>query len=264
MNEQTDNTQPAQEAPAEQAANTNTADNKAKTPAEQLQAVSRKYFNSSAMAGAQDAMGAVLEICAANGLDPVLNFNPDEEFPETHGLAIIPLTERVEGFGNVTKGVAFAAIPDFEAVIAKPEGQAFVRKQLLDCMVRQVSSSCKQKEGQLTSIPLSVLDFCTSSRSSGLAGFNHVATLFVKALKKKGLKLMSKALLRQILASASFAEQQYPRLPQANWVAVLNSMVSHAEKDSIDVSGLRHWVSTRDTETIDMKDVDLTDIDSLV
>jgi hypothetical protein len=88
--------------------------------------------------------------------------------------------------------------------------------------------------------------------------------LYVKALKAKGLKLISKALLRQILASSAFAQQQYPRLPQENWVHVLNSMIGHAAKDSIDVSGLQHWIDTRDTETVDMKDVDLTDIDSLV
>jgi len=257
MNQLADNTQAGSNQEAPQAPAT-------KTPAEQLQDVARQYFPSTAMDAAQEAMGTVIAVCAENELDPVLNFNPDEDFPETHGLAIIPLTERVEGFGNVTKGVAIAAIPDFEAILEKPEGQAFIRKQTLDNLVRQVAASCKQKEGQLTSIPLSIVDFCTSSRASGLAGFNHVATLFVKALKKKGLKLMSKALLRQILASASFAEQQYPRLPQANWVAVLNSMIAHAEKDNIDVSGLRHWVSTRDTETIDMKDVDLTDIDQLV
>ncbi len=231
---------------------------------EALQAVERKYFGSAALEAGQVYISTAMEACHANNIDAVLNFDAAEEFPAGYGLAVIPLTERVDGQGNVTKGMAIAAIPDFETIAADADGSSWVQKQITDAMLRQVSTAAKSKDGQLTSIPFKVADFATSSRSSGLAGFNHVGALFVKALKTKGLKLMSKALLRQILASAAFAEQQYPRLPQENWVAVLSSMVSHAAKDGIDVSGLKHWLSTRDTETVDMADVDLTDIDAMV
>lgn len=257
MTELTDNTQNT-------SGNDNTGNAQAKTPAQRLQEVERKIFTSVHLEAGQEYLGKVMELCRQCEIDPVFNFDTEADFPEFYGLAIIPLSERVEGHGNVTKGIAIAAIPDYAAIVAKPEGAAWIAKQASDNMLRQVATACKSKEGQANSIPFSVIDFSTSSRASGLAGFNHVASLYVKALKAKGLKLISKALLRQILASKSFAEQQYPRLPQDNWLAVLNSMIQHAEKDSIDVSGLRHWINTRDTENVDMGDIDLSDIDSLV
>lgn len=252
MNTETDNTTET------------TATEPAKTPVQLLQEVERKVFGSNALDAGQEYIGKVMALCEINEINPVFNFDTEADFPQNYGLSVIPLTERVEGMGNVTKGIAVAAIPDFDAIVDTAEGAAWIAKQATDNMLRQVATACKSKDGQLNSIPFSIIDFSTSSRASGLAGFNHVASLYVKALKAKGLKLISKALLRQILASKSFAEQQYPRLPQDNWVAVLNSMIAHAAKDSIDVAGLRHWINTRDTETVDMGDVDLTDIDSLV
>lgn len=231
---------------------------------EALQAIKRKNFPSTALDAGQLYVTKALEVAAANQIDPVFNFDIEDDFPTGYGLAVIPLTESITGHGFVTKGLAIAAIPDYATVANDPAGVNWIQSQITAAMLRQIASAAKSKTGQLTSIPFKVADFATSSRSSALAGFNHVATLFVAALKKKGLDLMSKAFLRQILASSSFAEQQYPRLPQKNWVAVLNSMINHAEKDNVDVTGLRNWLKTRDTETVNMADVDLSDIDAMV
>lgn len=229
-----------------------------------LQDVERKYFGSNALEAGQTYVGEVIAICGKENISPVLNFDADEEFPAGYGLAVLPITERVAERGNVVRGVSIAAIPDFVTVSENEQGADWIKKQTIDAMLRQVAAASKAKDGSFTSIPFSVSDFVTSARSSGLAGFNHVATSFVKALKTKGLKLMSKGFLRQILASAAFAEQQYPRLPQENWVTVIQSMITHAEKDGIDVAGLKHWQSTRDTVEVDMGDIDLSDIDDLV
>ncbi len=231
---------------------------------EALQAIKRKHFSSTALEDGQKYIGEVMQVCDANSIDPVFNFDIEQEFPEGYGLAVIPLTKQVAGFGNVTQGIAIAAVPDYDTVAANPDGVLWIQKQTNAAMLRQIATAAKAETGQITSIPFKVADFATTARSTGLLAFNHLATAYVKALKTKGLKLMSKALLRQILASAAFAEQQYPRLPQSNWVAVINSMVKHAEKDGIDTTGLHDWLKTRDVETVKLTDVDLSDIDALV
>jgi len=240
---------------------TNTAE---QTEQPTLQDVEKKYFSSTQLEAGQTYIGEVMEICGRENVSPVLNFDSDEEFPAGYGLAVIPLTERVAERGNVTKGIAVAAIPDFEAVANDTAGGDWIKKQIVDAMIRQVNSAAKSDDGTLTSIPFSINDFVTSSRASGLAGFNAVAAQFVKALKKKGLKLLSKGILRQILASAAFAEQQYPKVAQESWVAVLDSMIKHAESEGVDTTGLKHWKGTRDKVEVDMNDFDLSDIDSLV
>ena len=194
-----------------------------------LQDIEKKFFPSSALDAGQEYIGSVMEICNRENISPVLNFDAEEEFPEGYGLAILPLSQRVAERGNVISGVAIAAVPEYETILADETGLAFIQKQIQDNVLRQVVAASKSKDGALTSIPYKIADFTTSTRASGLAAFNHVATMFVKALKGKGLKLLSKGFLRQILASAAFAEQQYPRIPQDNWVHVLNSMVAHAQ-----------------------------------
>lgn len=231
---------------------------------EQLQAIKRKHFPSTALEAGQKYITEVLEVCEANGVDPVFNFDAEQEFPDGYGICVIPLTESIPGMGYVTKGMCIAAVPDYATIADDKAGSSWIEKQVTSALMRQISTAAKAKTGQITSIPYKIHDFVTSARSSDLAGFNHVASLFVAALKKKGLRLMSKSILRQILASAAFAEQQYPTLPQSNWEAVIKSMIKHAAADGVDTSGLEHWLKTRDVEVVKMADVDLSDIDQLV
>ena len=107
-------------------------------------------------------------------------------------------------------------------------------------------------------------DFITSSRVSGLLAFNLVGSLFVSALKKKGLQFMTKVLLRQVLASAAFAEQQFPRIAQENWVIVLNSMIANVKKENVDAGVLQYWLDHRAETEIDTTEIDLSDIEGMV
>jgi len=230
-----------------------------------LQDIEKKYFPPAQLEAGTDYINAVMEIADAENVEPVFNFNPEETFPEGYGISIVPLTKRVPERGNLTYGVVIAAVPTVELLSSEDAGMNWVEKVVTDSLVKQVSASAKPKEdGAMISIPFKISEFITSARSSGLAAFNLVATDYVKALKTKGLKFMSKALLRQVLASAQFAEQQFPRISQENWQMVLQSMSQHVQAKGAEVGILTHWANTRNETTIDVSEIDLTDLDSMI
>ena len=211
------------------------------------------------------AVNQVVELASQANIEPILNFDPDAALPAGYGLAIIPLTKRVPERGNVVNGVCIAAIPSLETVVQAENGQDWVNKVVTDSLIKQVTIAAKPKdETSLTSLPLSVADFITSTRISGLAAFNEFASLFVSALKKKGLKFMSKVLLRQTLSSAAFAKQTFPRISQDNWNIVIQSMIDHASKAGIDAGVLKLWLETRDKVEVSTVELDLSDIDGML
>lgn len=230
-----------------------------------LQDVSRRSFTADDLESAQTYIGAAVQAAKLSEVEPVFNFDTNENLPEGYGLSVIPLTERVAGQGNVTKGLCIAAVPSVQTILQSDSGNAWVVKQLNDILIRSIKSAATPSDdGAISSLPLKVEDFTTSTRSSALAAFNAVASLFVKALKDKGLKFMSKGLLRQVLSSAAFAEQQFPRIGQDNWVIVINSIMSHAAKEGVDAGILKHWLTTRDAIEVSTADIDLSDIDGMV
>lgn len=230
-----------------------------------MQDIEKKHFPYEQLEQGGNYINEVMEICSRENVEPVFNFEPDGEFPEGYGLAVIPLQKRVPERGNITTGIVIAAIPSVDTLAADEAGINFINKLVTDNLVRQVTVSAKPKdEGAEISIPFKVSEFVTTSRSSGLAAFNAVATDYVKALKTKGLKFMSKVLLRQVLASAQFAEQQFPRLSQENWQLVLQSMIAHVKQKGMEAGVLAHWMSTRDTVEIDVAEIDLSDLDAMM
>lgn len=230
-----------------------------------LQDIERKHFAYENIEQGNEYAQSAIALAEKAGVEPVLNFDPEQDFPEGYGLAILPLTERVPERGNVTKGLCIAAIPSVAQVLETDSGQSWVTKQITDAMIRQVVSSAKPKdESAVASLPLKVEDFTTSSRSSGLAGFNAVASIYVRALKEKGLQFINKGLLKQVLVSSSFAESQFPRIAQENWVTVLQSMITHAAKEGFEAGNLSHWLKTRDQVEVSTADIDLSDIEDMV
>jgi hypothetical protein len=230
-----------------------------------VQDIEKKYFPPAQLEAGSNYINEVIEIASREGVEPIFNFDTAGEFPDGYGLAIIPLQKRVPERGNLTYGIVIAAIPSVDALAAEEAGVNYINKLIMDALIRQVTVSAKPKdEGAQISIPFKIDEFTTTSRSSGLAAFNAVATDYVKALKTKGLKFMSKALLRQVLASAQFAEQQFPRLSQDNWNLVLDSMMSHVKSKGMETGVLSHWKSTRDEVEIDMTEIDLSDLDEMV
>lgn len=230
-----------------------------------LQDVARKSFGADDLTNAQNYIGQVVEACNGAGVKPVFNFDTDAELPEGYGLSVIPLTERVTGQGNVTKGVCIAAVPSVNTILSADSGENWVVNQINSILLRSIKSAATPSDdGSISSIPFKVEDFTTSTRSSALAAFNAVASLYVAALKQKGLKFMSKALLRQVLSSADFAAQQFPKIDQENWQVVLKSMMAHASKEGIDSGILTHWANTRNEVEVSTADIDLSDIDGMV
>jgi hypothetical protein len=230
-----------------------------------LQDVARKSFSVDELESAQAYISKAVEAAKAEKVDPVFNFDVNENLPEGYGLAVIPLTERVTGKGNVTKGLCIAAIPSVNTILEADSGESWVIKQITDILIRNVKSSATPSDdGSITSIPFKVEDFTTSTRASALAAFNAVASLYVKALKEKGLKFMSKGLLRQVLASAAFAKQQFPKIDQDNWQLVIKSMKAHAAKDGLDAGILSHWAKTRDEVEVSTASIDLSDIEGIL
>jgi len=230
-----------------------------------VQDIEKKHFAPEQLEAGSNYINEVMQICSKENIEPIFNFDPEGEFPESYGLAIIPLQKRIPERGNLTYGIVIAAIPSVDALAAEEAGINYISKLVTDALIRQVTVSAKPKdEGAAISIPFKLEEFTTTSRSSGLAAFNAVATDYVKALKTKGLKFMSKVLLRQVLASAQFAEQQFPRLSQENWQLVLQSMIQHVKAKGMESGILAHWVKTRDEVEIDVTEIDLSDLDSMV
>lgn len=230
-----------------------------------LDTIEAKNFEASESQAASDYIQKVVEVCDVNSVEPVFNFDPNEPIPEGFGLSVIPLTKRIAGQGIVVEGVCISAIPSLDNIVAEVSGSAWIAKQILSIMVRAVKTAASKTAEDITSIPLKVGDFITSSRASGLLAFNACAPLYVKALKEKSsrLKFLNKALLRQILSSAAFAEQQLPGVDQAQWVLVINSMIAHAKTEGIESGLLSHWLNTRDQVEVDTGDIDLSDLDDM-
>ena len=230
-----------------------------------VQDIEKKFFPASQLDAGINYINEVMEIAGRENIEPVFNFDIEADFPEGYGLSIIPLQKRVPERGNLTYGIVVAAIPSVELLSTEEAGINWINKIITDSLLRQVATAAKPKdEGAVTSLPFKLDDFITTSRTSGLAAFNAVATDYVKALKSKGLKFMSKVLLRQVLASSQFAEQQFPRLSQDNWLVVLDSMQTHVKAKGMEVGILAHWKSTRDEIEIDVSEIDLTDLDELL
>lgn len=230
-----------------------------------LQDVEKKYFSSDNIEQGGAYVNEVVELAQNSNIEPVLNFNPQEELPDGYGLAVIPLTKRVPERGNVVNGICIAAIPELATIQAADNGQDWINKVITDNLIKNVTLAAKPKEeGALTSLPLSVADFITTARASGLAAFNEFASQYVSVLKKKGLKFMSKVLLRQTLSSAEFAKQTFPRIPQENWELVIKSMLEHAAKAGIDSGVLKLWLDTRSQAKVDMAEIDLGDLDKML
>lgn len=230
-----------------------------------MQDIERRYFAPDHLQDANEYINEAIAICENEGVQPIMNFDADADFPDGYGLAVIPITKRVAEQGNVTIGISVDAVPSFDLVMDDEQGAEYVRKLVQADFLRQIATASKPREdGQLTSIPFKLLDFVTSTRKGGLEAFNAVASIFVTVLKKKKLKFMTKVLLRQILSSASFAEQQYPNIDQQSWVTVLNAMIAQNKKNGIEAGVLQHWIDTRDEVEVTEQDIDLSDLGDLL
>ncbi len=231
--------------------------------------VVKRYFSPDQLQ--DEAQAAVSKIVAIAKTGEIKrNFNPEEPFPDGYGLAVIPLSKRGDtpGGGNITIGVAIAAIPDPELVGSHDKGGDFIRAIITDTFISKVANACRPRADGTTAptIPFEIMDFLESRRGrESLKAFSEIAPRFVKALRKKGISYMTAQLLRQTLQSRQFAESQFEKIPQEAWQKVLDGMIVKAREAGLDPAVLINWQETRDaTEVADIGEIDLEEFDNLV
>jgi len=233
-----------------------------------LEDVTKRYFAPDQLADANEVLAKIVAIATVGQIKR--NFEPDAPFPDGYGLAIVPLSKRhPDGkTGNVTIGVAVAAIPDPETVGQHEKGSEFIRSAITDVFMAKVANACRPRADGTTapSIPYEITDFLESRRGrETLKAFSEIAPLFVKALRKKGITFMTAQILRQTLQSKQFAEVQFEKIPQDAWQKVLDGMIVKSKAEGHDPQILINWKDTRDsTEVADIGELTAEDFDDLV
>ncbi len=241
----------------------------AETPDEvkfNLQDVERSYFSPEELQSASESVETIME-----NVDEKLvqfNFANPEEITDGFGLAIIPNTKRVEGVGTVTQSVTIAMMPDPSTILANEKGESFVRDLIISSMFAKVANSARVRpDGTSGTLPVSVADFMENRRGKGegLKVYTEIASHFVKGLRAKGLKLINAPILRNCLQSAQFAEEQFEKIEQVQWVFILDLMIAKAQQLKLDPALFIDWKDKRDAFAIDTVDeVDFSDLAGLV
>lgn len=230
--------------------------------------IKRVVFAADALDKASAHIQALSVLCAANNIPVTFTFDVEAELPHGYLLAIIPQTETTvsdKGTTRVLSSVIVGALPDAHKILLSPAGAVWAVKVLTDKLIATLKAAVnKSINGE--SLPFTVDQFVATGKTSAFAGFNLVAREYVKALKQKSpqLSFLSVILLRQILSSAQFAEQQFPRIKQSNWVHIIDAMQDTCRLEGVDVGILAEWVKTRDAVEVALVDVSLDDIGDLV
>lgn len=252
-------------ATTDEPAEVQTVEEIAEAKAKAIDSIKKVYFPSTKLSEAQTEIDRISDICSAYQLKVTFNFDVEKDsLPDGYGLGVIPTSKRIKN-ENVTLGVAIAGIPDVDTVRNHENGNQFVNDAVVNTMMAKLANSTRPRgedNETAASIPFTIEDFITSNRPEGvLLAFRTYASAYVKVLKKGGLKLLTESILRQALQSKAFAEQQFPKVPQDKWVAILESMMRRAEKDGIAMGLLSEWKQSRDSATLSDDDVDLSDLD---
>lgn len=248
-------------------ANKNEAENPVVAARKKLADLQRVYFPSEKMADAEEFVTEISALCEIVKVPLVFSFKVEDGVPENFGLVIVPVNKRKKGgTGNETIGVAVGVIPEMAAITAHENGEAYILETITDSLVTKFANTVRPRgdetEIDAFGLPFDVADFIISQRAGGmLGGFNELANDFVTALKRKKIPFLTKATLRQILSCSAFAEQHYPTIKQAAWVAVVNQMAKVAEARDLETGIFTQWLETRDDAELPTADVDLSDLD---
>lgn len=230
-----------------------------------MNGMKKQFWDVSQLEIAQETVNAVMEtVNAASGILK-FNFDPDKEFPDGYGLAVVPICKKDDSGAMQTLGAAIGAIPDYSVLVTKPDGAAYAKEVVETALMAKLANAVRPRaDGNVAaSVPFTVEDFITSNRPEGvLVAFRKLASAYVKLLKGQGLKLMTDGILRSVLESAAFAESQFPKVPQASWEALLDSMIAKAEAGKMQPGMLVDWRKDRDTAGLPTdEDVDLSGLD---
>lgn len=232
--------------------------------------VKKQFWNVSQLEVAQETVNKVMEtVNAATGMLK-FNFDPAKDFPDGYGLAVVPICKKDAKGAMQTLGAAIGAIPDYTSLITTPEGAAFAKEVTETALMAKLANAVRPRaDGNVAaSVPFTIEDFITSNRPEGvLVAFRKLASAYVKLLKGQGLKLMTDNILRSVLESKAFAEMQFPKVPQASWEALLDSMIAKAAEGDMQAGMLVDWRKDRDNaglpsdEDVDLSGLDFADLD---
>ena len=224
---------------------------------ETLQDIEKRYFSPDEVltlgVNYFNAVQDVAETIASN-----FDVDSEEGFPEGFGLAIIPISERQDG-KNVVTSVVAAAVPTLAQIQATDGGTAFIDEMLQNALMTKVANAARPKDGQVGApvLPKSVADFMEGARRESLKGYQAVAMIFVKKMKKKGMKTLTPVQLRECLQSAATANQYYPNVSQTFWEKLANGIIQLGEKKKLDMQPVKHWLETRDEASARVVDDDM-------
>lgn len=225
----------------------------------------REYFSPNKAEAASEAVAKAQVIANAHGLSVQANFDTSKPVPPGYGLAVVPVTQRRENEGIVPIGLYIAAIPSPALIAETDEGEKWCRDTLISALLNKFSNNVRPRDGQDGTAPFTIDDFITNqTRDQGLSFYRECQPRYVKALKKKGLRLMNGGLLKQCLASGSFARQQFPKIPQENWEWIIDRMLGEAKDNEVDSGIVAVWRKTRDETQLDMGTFDLDELDELI
>ena len=248
----------------------NTGNNAQAAPKLDVQDVRREYYEPTAesFAKAQAAIDAWTTAFIAANLPVRYSWDTNNELPAGYGLALVPQTKRTGDKGNEVIGLYIFAVPDPATVLQHERGQQWARETMVDRLVNRAASAVRPRDGSApVTVPYSVEDFIIpASRDQGLAYFREVAKDVLDGLKKLGFspKHLNVALLRQILASAAYAQQQFPNIAQTKWEHVLRTLIAKADRDGKDAGIVRVWLDTRNAVDIEAQDFDDSALDSIL
>ena len=241
------------------------------TAAPKLEDLKRDYFAPGREEQAAIAIEKARAICAAHNLPVAFNWKAEdgETLPDGYGVSVLPITQRREGSGNVAVGLYIAGIPSVALIQSTDGGQLWVNDVCESALLNKFANTVRPRDGQETplSVPYSVADFITrADRDQGLAFYRSIQADYVGALNKLfKRKIMNGTLLRQVLQSAAFANQQFAKLPQATWEKMLQKMISQAEMAGENAGIIQNWLDTRAEAQIEIADDwDMDDLNTML
>lgn len=263
---ETPNQQPAtqQGAPA-QTANVPEAQEVATETPESKYSPTRIFLDPSSGVDLQSKINQANEFCQLKQLGSESNI-PAEGLPANYGVGIIPVTKRSEdGTGNEVHGVFFAAIPSVVELQETEQGRQFVADAVHKSLLAKVANAVRPRGAKgktATVIPFTVAEFIERARSEGIMeAFNEFAGDMVTALKRKNISITKKT-LRMCLSNAPFANEAYKnQVPAEQWLRIIDLMEGKANAEGLNVAIYKTWRATRDEQTYQLEEADLSDLD---
>ncbi len=242
------------------------ANKKDEAPLENFADLKLEIYSATQQDKAEARLQEIMTLAEKVGVEVEFGFDTEEDVPEGYSIAFIPETLTIKNKGRKTIGMLIATIPDTANIWEHDGGAAWISKNINLLLVKAVKAvkTAAQAAGINPVYPQTISQFIVTNRTGGLAGFNKVAPQYVDALKELGLTVINKGLLRQVLSSASFAESQFPNMPQEQWVLALKAMIETAEDENLSAGVMADWLKTRDEIKVNENEFDLSGLGALI